>query len=1350
MTNTAVNTEEPDYPVGSFKSVFTGSELFLADHIIQGKSVFPGMAYFELVRAAVDQLVSIGDECILVLRDSVFVNALVVEKPTEVDVQVYPGQPGEFGVEVVTEQGVHFQSKVCVESRTADSLNGHAQERMDLSALRRCCPETGPDNTEFYHSFAERAVELGPSHRGIQSVQLGDRQALVTVDLPGSSARGMVMDPGMLDSIIQGGVVLADNPMAQVVPFAVRETRIFGSLCDRMFVEILRTDKGTDYRVSDPDGQIRVTITDFLAREIDLHAGTDEVSFYSPVWTQEAYAPIKHDETIMTRKVEGAISYPDLVKDLFTSAQQLQQQTGAAAEIEVHIPPHRTEWKGVVAALKTLALEMPGTTGRLISGSNQLHLDFKRADTSYQEGAGWSDNKTVLITGGAGGIARQIVDDMISTAQGCRILLVGRSREYSGLAALNSRAHERNNEVVYAQCDVANRAQVDALFKVYPDINAVIHGAGTSADNLIEQKTTEEIAEVIAPKVQGLINLDEASAECNLDYFIVLSSVAGAIGNAGQFDYAAANGFMDAYMERRVELVDQRSRHGKSLSINWPFWEDGGMDLDVSIVRNLANTYRIKPLPSSVGVNIIKQLVTSDLHQVLVLYGEKNGVDKLLAKSATEEPAPVQSSRPESSGEVPEAVLAMVRQQTGKHLGLKETQLDDDSDWSVFGFDSILLSSFVNRLNTELNIDLMPTVFFEAPNIRLFGAYLEENYPGLCSSVSNRTANDSQESATGEPAASAGTDSAAQAAVSYGEKFRRAYKAKSSYRDKDIAVVGMSVRVAGARTLDQFWDLLISGKDMISEIPRERWDWRDYPGVSKYGSFIEGIEEFDPLFFGISPAEATYMAPEQRLLMQYAWECLEHAGCCGEDIKGSDTALFVGCGPSSYSYFLDKLPVEAYSATGFVPSVGPNRISYMLDWHGPSNPVETACSSALVALHRGVEAIRGGHCGQALVGGVSLLLSPSGYVSFSKSGMLAEDGRCKTFSAQANGYVRGEGIGMLMLKPLAAALEDGNTVHAVIKGSAENHGGRTNSLTAPNPNSQAAVITKALNDADMPLNRVGYIECHGTGTALGDPVEINGLKMVAKNQPDQQFEQQCHLGSIKSNIGHLEYGAGAVGLIKTILQLKHRKIARTLHCDEINPYITLEKTHFRIAQEAVDWVSPPGVTRVAGVSSFGFGGVNAHVVLEEYTTDADLPEQSSDGQDQVLVLSARDEQSLIRYAQVFAESIPDMLDRSLSIRDAAFTLQTGRQAMTERVAFVASSLEEWQEQLQAYLDSAETVTSSGYYTGTVRANDPDSLAITDTSAGRDYVSALVKEKNSRKLAELWCRGTPIDWTQLHA
>lgn len=1355
MNSTASMDKHDDYPIGEFRSVFDGSEPFLADHVIQGQKILPGMAYLEIARAAVAASAPPEADAMLVLADSVFVNALTVKEPRTVVVKVYPGDVGQFGVEVSTEQGVHFQTRVSVQ-KTADVMAAKGcAPTLDLDTLRATCTRPGPTKAAFYGTFRKRGVELGPSHRGVEEILVSaDRsEGLATIRLPGSSARGMAMDAGALDSIIQSGIALVENPEANVVPFAVTGTLVFDALADTMYVHMRQRPDGMHYVAADEHGRVRVIIEGFQTREIDLSAKQDRLGFHRPVWKT---APAPADDR-GAHVVEAGADYVATTQALLAAAQALARDRDGPAVLELRTAADDRLSRGLWAALKTVSLEHSHIDFRLKSGDAYLALEFQDADADIGPEFAWRDGCTALISGGLGALGLLVAQDIAERSRGSTLVLLGRRAPDAGQAARIEALRAHGATVVHRCCDIARLEEVEAVVAEFPGIDVVVHAAGLLEDALLAQKTADAVERVLAPKVRGIEHLDRATAGCPLEAFVAFSSVAGALGNAGQFDYAAGNGYMDAYIEARAARVRAGQARGVSVSIDWPLWEDGAMRIDDASRDRLARTYAIRPLPTAEGLKALRQAIASPHPNLLPLFGQKGAQAALFSPpKPAGAPSPQARQSSDDLDRLQREILQEMRLQAAQHLKMKPGQIDDNEDWTNFGFDSILISSFVSHLNHVYDLNLMPTAMFEASNLLRFSQFLAERH---AAEMTRKLAVGARAAAPATPAA-AGTAARPPAPApapvdgvpvsQFARRFREAYRSRASYRDEDIAVVGMSCRIAGANTPDEFWQMLEDERDMVSEIPADRWDWRDHPGVSRWGSFIEGVKEFDPLFFGISPAEAMYMSPEQRLMMQSVWECIEDAGYGGEGLKGTDTGIYVGCGPSSYTSLMGHLPIEAYSVTGSVSSVGPNRISYHMDWHGPSNPIDTACSSSLVAVHRAIEAIRGGHCRVAIVGGVNALISPDVYISFTKSGMLCEDGRCKTFSDKANGYVRGEGVGMLMLKPLRAAQRDGDDIYAVIKGAAENHGGRTTSLTAPNPNAQAAVIRRAIRDAGIDFERVGYIECHGTGTELGDPVEISGLKSVAKELMDadaaerKQAASPCYLGSIKSNIGHLEYAAGVVGLIKVILQIRHRRIARSLHCDTISPLIDLRRTPYRIAQQAVDWDVPAGQTRIGGVSSFGFGGANAHVVVEEYV-DRRPGREDDDAAPRLLVFSARNAEALHATLQAYPEFLAKTDRGADTLRRIAGTLQTGRTEMQERVAFVARSVDEFDELLQGFLREKDDFYHRKVFRGSVRGGAGDKLDIGDTQAGQEFLRRLVETGEIEKIAELWVKGAKLDW-----
>jgi 3-oxoacyl-(acyl-carrier-protein) synthase len=584
----------------------------------------------------------------------------------------------------------------------------------------------------------------------------------------------------------------------------------------------------------------------------------------------------------------------------------------------------------------------------------------------------------------------------------------------------------------------------------------------------------------------------------------------------------------------------------------------------------------------------------------------------------------------------------------------------------------------------------------------------------------------------------------------------------------------MCGRFPGASDLDAFWENLKSGKDSITEIPKSRWDWQAIygdPGNDgnktniKWGGFIEGVDEFDPLFFNISPREAVSMDPQQRLLMTYTWRAIEDAGYPAQSLSGTKTAIFVGTASTGYSELVAQAgpSIEGHDATSGLPSIGPNRMSYLLNLHGPSEPIETACSSSLVAIHRAVRAMQSGDCEMALAGGIQTIITPWAHISFGRAGMLCEDGRCKTFSKDANGYVRGEGVGMLFLKKLSAAERDGDHIYGLIKGSSENHGGRANSLTAPNPKAQAELLKAAYREAKIDPRTVSYIETHGTGTPLGDPIEINGLKsaftdLYAAHADSEVTEAHCGLGSVKTNIGHLELAAGVAGVIKVLLQLKHQTLVKSLHCEQVNPYIQLQGSPFYLVNEMRPWAARKDASgrvlpRRAGVSSFGFGGVNAHVIIEEYCVPqsnalppvaitADLPA--------LIVLSAKSEDRLREQAKQLLAHISHHSYAEADLGNIAYTLQVGREAMDHRLALAAVTIADAKESLRGYVEGKwENGAIGSCYRGEVKKNkDVLSALSTDEDASGLLRTWLEKGKYS-KLLELWVSGLSLDWAVLY-
>ncbi len=505
-------------------------------------------------------------------------------------------------------------------------------------------------------------------------------------------------------------------------------------------------------------------------------------------------------------------------------------------------------------------------------------------------------------------------------------------------------------------------------------------------------------------------------------------------------------------------------------------------------------------------------------------------------------------------------------------------------------------------------------------------------------------------------------------------------------RTDPIAVIGIGCRLPGSDGPEGFWDLLSNGRDAVREVPAERWAIDDYydpnpdaPGrmSTRWGGFLDEVDQFDAPFFGISRREAASMDPQQRLLLEVCWEALEHAGQSPRKLSGTPTGVFAGLSTSDYHHLLlarGEGSIDAYVATGAAHSIAAGRLAYVLGLQGPNVAIDTACSSSLVAVHLACQSLRMGECRLALAGGANVILSPTVTIALSKAHMMAPDGRCKTFDAAADGFVRGEGCGVLVLKRLSAAVAEGDRVLALIRGSAVNQDGRSSGITAPNGAAQEAVIRQALANARVEPNQISYIEAHGTGTSLGDPIEAHALAAVFG--PGREPENPLVVGSVKTNIGHLEAAAGVAGLIKVILALRKQYLPAHLHFERMNPHIDWKGLPVEIPVGGREW-SANGQKRLAGVSSFGFSGTNAHIVLEEAPpVESRVPERERPAH--VLALSARSDAALEQLTARYREHVVHSTD---PLGDICFTANAGRAHFSHRAVFLAASVDELRDKL---------------------------------------------------------------------
>ncbi|WP_051180260.1 type I polyketide synthase [Nocardia concava] len=797
------------------------------------------------------------------------------------------------------------------------------------------------------------------------------------------------------------------------------------------------------------------------------------------------------------------------------------------------------------------------------------------------------DGATVLITGGTGGLGSLFARHLV-TEYGVRdlVLTSRRGPDAAGAAELVAELARLGARARVVACDVADR---DAVRELLADIGdtpiAVVHTAGVLEDGTVSALTDAQIDRVFAPKVDGARHLDELTRDRDVRAFVLFSSIAAVLGTSGQANYAAANAVLDALAQRR------RDAGLAATSLAWGPWNQSSGMTGALDRGALARWERLglSPLADTEGVRLFDEALALGAARLSPIRfdatalrtADESGVPEVLrgflprrARAATPTAVAAAGTLGARLAEIPaarrgEVVLETVLSAAAAVLGHDSAaDIRPDQRFDEIGFDSLGGVEFRNRLGKATGLQLPSTLVFDYPTPA-----------AVAKLVLSRI-----EPTVGEPV----------------KKTVRRVRA-----DEPIAIVGMACRFpGGVESPDQLWDLVAAGIDATGDFPTDRgWDLErlfdsdpDKPGTvyARRAGFLDKAGDFDPAFFGIGPREASAMDPQQRLLLETSWEALEDAGIDPNSLRGTDTGVFVGAGASGYVDLVGG-DLEGYRLTGTTSSVMSGRVAYALGLEGPTLTVDTACSSSLVSLHLAAQALRNGESSLVLASGVTVAASPYLSVDFARQRGLSPDGRCKAFSAAADGVAFSEGAGVLVLERLSDAKRLGHNVLALVRGTAINSDGASNGLTAPNGPSQERVITAALANAGLSPSDIDAVEAHGTGTALGDPIEAQALMAVYGRD---RAQNPLRIGSLKSNIGHTVAAAGVGGVIKMVQALRHETLPKTLHVDEPSPHVDWTGADVALLTEAQPW--PAGDRpRRAGVSSFGVSGTNAHAILEE-------------------------------------------------------------------------------------------------------------------------------------------------------
>ncbi|GAA2313458.1 hypothetical protein GCM10010376_34290 [Streptomyces violaceusniger] len=885
--------------------------------------------------------------------------------------------------------------------------------------------------------------------------------------------------------------------------------------------------------------------------------------------------------------------------------------------------------------------------------------------------APWRPRGTVLVTGGTGGLGAHVARWLARGGAEHLVLTSRRGPGAPGAAELADEIRESGVRVTVAACDAADRdALADLLATLDADeapLDAVVHTAGVLDDGVLDTLTPERADGVLRPKVDAALHLHELTRDRELSAFVLFSSFAGTLGGPGQGSYAAANAFLDALAHAR------RAQGLPATSVAWGAWSGGGL-VDEAVEARLRATGMPAMAPDLAIAALQRALDVADTHVAVAdvewdrliaatpsldgaaVLGELPDARRAEAAAATtgEEDTPLaQRLAGLSPQEAEDALADLVSTEVAAALGYSDTAaVEAGRAFRELGFDSLTAVDLRNRLNAATGLRLPVTLVFDYPTVTALARFLLA------------------ESGAGETGATAPAGPAPAAVA---------------VDDDPIAIVAMSCRLpGGVTTPEELWRLLMDGRDAVSDFPTDRgWDIEghydpdpDKPGTfyATGGGFLHQADHFDPEFFGISPREALAIDPQQRLLLETSWEAFERAGIDPASVKGTQAGVFIGASYNDYGSRFTRAPeeFEGYLATGSASSVASGRISYTFGLEGPAVTVDTACSSSLVALHQAAQALRQGECSLALAGGVVVMSTLDTFIEFSRQRAMAPDGRCKAFSADADGAGWAEGVGMLLLERLSDARAGGHEVLALVRGSAVNQDGASNGLTAPNGPSQQRVIRQALAGAGLSAADVDAVEAHGTGTRLGDPIEAQAL--MATYGQGRDADRPLWLGALKSNIGHTQAASGVAGVIKTVLALRHGVLPKTLHADELSPDVDWAAGAVELLTEAREWPET-GRPRRAGVSAFGVSGTNVHVVLEqgpEHT--APVAERTVDSDVVPWVLSARGETALRAQAGRLRAHLEDRPE--LRPVDVGYALATGRSAFGHRAVVVGAEREE--------------------------------------------------------------------------
>lgn len=1015
----------------------------------------------------------------------------------------------------------------------------------------------------------------------------------------------------------------------------------------------------------------------------------------------------------------------------------------AATRAAASLPSGRVIRIGVDGAVAVLDARAPG-----------------EADESGSNGPG-IEQTAFFITGGSGGLARLLGAEL--ARRGAAAVVLNGRRPLAKLdAALVDLVEGSQGRVRYVDAVLTSPADcVDQLRQAQGDAArvCVLHCAGVRNDAFLIKQDLPTFLDTAAPKTGLTDHLVAAVGQLRDAVLVGFSSVTALVGNAGQSAYAFANGYLDGL----AQAEHDRGAPAAFLSLGWPLWNEGGMQLDEQARQRMRESTGMVPLDTAGGVDfLIGQLRSGTTGSRVLLYGVADQLERMLDPGQESLPAGPATQVADTPGIDPEELHRLTcRYLVTTICEVTEIPASDihlDEPFDQFGLDSIVAMRIGDAL--EANFDGLPkTLLFEYQNINELAAYFIANHgaglPELLglSVEASRPAPGSpdvpaERAMPNRPTATERSDEQVRLTQAAAGQPRPAAQAA----DDRIAIVGLAGRYPQADSIEAFWRNLVGGVDSIIEIPEDRWDREEFFSPhkgelgrtnSRWGGFLDGIDQFDPRLFHINAREAMIMDPQERLFLETAWTAVEDAGYRPSELRGRRVAVFAGAMYTEYQMLPSHAEGRVIAHSSLHSSIA-NRVSYYLDLTGPSVALDTMCSSSLVAVHYACRSIIDGEAEMAIAGGVNVSLTPEKYLFLSQGNFLSSDGRCRAFGAGGDGYVPSEGVGAVILKRLDDAVAAGDHIYGVIRGSAVNHDGKTSGYTVPNPKSQADVIARALSAGRVDPAEVSYVEAHGTGTELGDPIELSGLSQVFGGVTPSGGRTTRAIGSVKSNIGHAESAAGIASLTKVLLQLRARELAPSIHTEQLNPMIDFEGHGFTVQRSHEPWDVIPGARRVAGISCFGAGGTNAHLVVEEFPE----PDAGTDDGRRVFVpFSSASEAQLRQLLENFVARLSGPQHGSLRLSDIAYTMQRGRELMAVRLVVFARSVAELLARIVDFLENWAEGPDVIFRPS--NPADPDAEFFFGGQQGRDFIAGLVDQRQLDQLARIWIKGYPIEVERLY-